>query len=168
MTLTPDEVRRHGLEARRGRYAKAEVDDLLEEVFARYDVLWRERERFRTRAEALEAEIARFRELEQALRDGIVTGQRAAGEVVHDAERERDRIIEAARLEAVDVTRAGRDEVARLQADIERLRTLDAELESNYRAFLYAALRVLEHREPAAATSHEAPPPALTETAEIS
>jgi cell division septum initiation protein DivIVA len=168
MVLTPNEVRAHGLEPHRGRYAKAEVDFLLEELFARYELLWNERERFRTRVEALEAEVAGFRELEQALRDGIVTGQRAAGEVVHDAERERDRILEAARLEADEAARAGRDEVARLQADIERLRTLDAELESNYRAFLYAALRVLEHREPAPATGQEAPPPALTETAKIS
>lgn len=168
MALTPDEFRHHGLEARRGRYAKAEVDYLLEEVFARYELLWNERESFRARAEALEAEIAGFRELEQALRDGILTGQRAAGEVVHEAERERERIVEAARLEADEATRAGRDEVARLQADIERLRTLDAELESNYRAFLYAALRVLEHREPAPASSHESPPAALTQAAEIS
>jgi cell division septum initiation protein DivIVA len=168
MALTPEEFRHHGLEARRGRYAKAEVDYLLEEVFTRYDMLWREREHFRTRAEALETEIAGFRELEQALRDGILTGQRAAGEVVQDAERERDRILERARLEAEDLARSGREEVATLQVDIERLRALDSELESNYRAFLYAALRVLEHREPAPASSQDAPPSALTQAAEIS
>jgi cell division initiation protein len=148
MSLSPDEVRRHGLEARRGRYAKPAVDRLLEEIFASYEELWRERDELSARAQGLQQELASFRELESALRDSIVTGQRAAGEVVQEARRERERIIETARIEAEDIIRSARAEKERLTHEVERLRTLDSELEANYRAFLLAALNVLEDRPP--------------------
>jgi len=160
MALTPDEIRAYALQARRGRYAKVEVDHLLHELFANYDVLWSERTEIGSRVAALEAELGGFRAMEQELRDGILTGQRAAAEVVREAERERERILETARTQGEDLSRAAHEERGALEEDVERLRTLDSELESNYRAFLYAALHVLENREsPPAGAPSEPPQP---------
>ena len=150
MALSPRELRTHGLEARRDRYPKQDVDRLLETIVASYERVWAERDELRAELDTVKEELERFRQLERALKDSILTGQRAADAVRAEAELEGERILEAARLESAEITRAAREEKQALEAEVERLRRLESELEGNYRAFLLAALSVLED-EPGAA-----------------
>src|ERR671934_234853 len=146
MFVTPEEARWNGLRVHRGRYDKGEVDRLLDEIVSSYELVWRERDALRERIYQLDEQLDDFRSLERDLRDGILTAQRAAGQLREEAEQERQRLLESARNEAEALGRAALDERTRLVEEVRRLEALEAELQSNFRAFLLAALDLLENR----------------------
>ncbi len=154
----------HELEAHRDRYPKQNVDRVLETIIGSYETVWAERDALRTQLDALKEELDKFRQLERALRDGIVTGQRAATQVREEAERERERILAAAGVEREAIVRAARDERQALGTEVDRLRGLQSELENNYRAFLLAALSVFENKPLGTDVQRDGPPQASATT----
>ena len=143
------------LTPRRGRYDKAEVDRVLADMVVGYEQLGLERDDLRAQIEALEDELARFRELDRALRDSLLAGQQTATKVIREAEARAKQIIEeadaegehyvrSAKAESEEITRTAIAERDRIQQEVERLTSAEAQLHANYRAFLLAALNVLE------------------------
>ena len=150
MFLSPSDAREVVLPVRRGRYDQAQVDRILDEIVSSYEHVWDEREGLRARVQKLELEFQTIRELERDLRDGLVTAHRAAANVRAEAENERRRLLEEAQRAAEQIRRERQAEVMQLQAEIERLEALEAELQSNFRALLLAALDLLENGSSAA------------------
>jgi cell division initiation protein len=147
---------------KRGRgYARQDVDDLLSTVIGSYEQIWAERDRLHSRVRELEASLAGYREYETLLRDSVLTGQKAAEELRLDAQRKHDEVVEEARREAERILESGREECAKLQSEIDRLRRVERDVQAGYRAFLVAALEVLEG---AAKGGEEAPLGQLPET----
>ncbi len=157
MAAGEQDGKREQLQARRGRYAQADVDRVLSTMVSENARLEGEREELRERVAALEAELAEFRDIEQALLDSVVTGQRAAADVLADAEKEKELIVEAARDAAERIAQEARTERARVIEEIERLRRGASELVHSYRAFVPAALRVLDAMESVAPRPQGAP-----------
>jgi cell division initiation protein len=144
MSLTPVEIRH--VQLRRGLfgYEPQAVDRLLEEIAASFETVWRERADLRDEVEDLEAELTRHREIEGALRSTLLSAERLADDVRAQAHREAEVIIGEARARARDVTGGAEIERERIAADVRRLRTLQADLRAEYRAFLHAALERLD------------------------
>jgi cell division initiation protein len=144
MSLTPVEIRHMRLGRRPLGYDRDAADQLLEEIASSFEDVWRERADLRDEMERLESELTHQREIEEALRNTLVSAERMADELRARAHQEADLIVAEARLKAREITGSAESERERVQGEIRRLQTVESEVRSDYRAFLLAALDRLE------------------------
>jgi cell division initiation protein len=125
MTLTPVEIR-HLKPAKSmfGGYRRSVVEELLDEIAASFEDVWRERADLHDKVEQLEADLVRFRELEALLRTTLVSAERAAVTLKDQAQKEADLIVEEARNEARAITRTARADHDRLLVEIRRVKAI--------------------------------------------
>ena len=124
MALTPVEIR-HLKPPRttfRG-YRRAATDNLLEEIAASFEDVWRERADLADKVETLEADLVRFRELESLLRTTLVSAEHASGEMRDQARRQAGLILSEAHAEARAIQRNALAENERLTHESRRLRS---------------------------------------------
>jgi cell division initiation protein len=128
MIITPVEIRH--VKLRRGvlGYRRRATDELLEQIVESYEEAWRGRAEREDQVERLEAELARFRELENLLRDTMMSAERAAETLRSDARREYELTLQEARLKAREVVEHAEAEAERMHAEVRRLRTAKSEL----------------------------------------
>jgi cell division initiation protein len=144
MSLTPVEIRHVKLGRSLFGYDRGTTDDLLSDVIASFEQVWRERADLRDEMESLEADLARQKEIEGALRNTLISAERMADDVRTQARREADVIIAEARASARDIVSGAESERERIHNEIRRLRTLEVDVRAEYRAFLMSALDRLE------------------------
>jgi cell division initiation protein len=144
MSLTPVELRHVRLPRRPLGYSRREVRDLIDATVASFEDVWRDRADLRDEVERLEAEVARYKELDVLLRNALVSAEKAADELRAQAGREADGILEEARLRAREIAAEGEAERERVVAEIRRLKAIEAETRTGYRVFLATALDRLE------------------------
>jgi cell division initiation protein len=145
MALTPVEIR-HMTPPRttfRG-YKTAPTDKLLEEIAASFEDVWRERADLADKVEQLEADLVRFRELENLLRTTLVSAEHASAQMRDQARRQAELILGEAHAEARAVQRRAIAENARLAKESRRLR-----------AQLTEALAALDEEKPPTAEEQE-------------
>jgi cell division initiation protein len=125
MTLTPVEIR-HVKPAGSlvGGYRRTAVDELLDEIAASFEDVWRERADLADKVEQLDADLVRYRELEGLLRTTLVSAEKAAVTLKEQARKEADLTLEEARIEARSITRNARAEHDRLLTEVRRFRSL--------------------------------------------
>jgi cell division initiation protein len=138
------EIRHLRLGRRLLGYDRRATDRLLEDVAASFEDVWRERADLRDELERLEGELQRHREVEEALRNTLLSAERMADELRAQAHREADVIVAEARGKAREVSAEGEAERERIHTEIRRLRSLESDVRADYRAFLLTALDRLE------------------------
>ena len=116
MAYTPVELRHVRLERAAFGYRRQAVDRLLQEVADSFEQVWRERAELVDRAEHLETDLARYRDLESLLRTTMISAERAAQELKEHARREADLIVGEAHAEARALKREALAELERLAA----------------------------------------------------
>jgi cell division initiation protein len=125
MTLTPVEIRHVKLGGRfAGGYKKTAVDELLDEIAASFEDVWRERADLADKVEQLESDLVRYREIEVLLRTTLVSAEKASVTLKEQARKEADLIVEEARTEARSITRRARSDHDRLLGEVRRMRSL--------------------------------------------
>jgi len=144
MSMTPVEIRHVSLRRRPLGYDRGATDQLLTDIAASFEHVWRERADLRDELEELESELARQKELEQALRNTLLSAERMADDVRAHARREADVIVAEARAAARDIASSAESERERIHTEIRRLRDVETGVRADYRAFLLAALDRLE------------------------
>ena len=122
MALTPVEIRHVTLGRGLIGYQRAQTDQLLAEIAASFEDVWRERADLADEVEQLEADLVRYKELEALLRTTLVSAERASAELKEQARREADLVLGEARAEARRVQREAAAENERLTAESRRLR----------------------------------------------
>src|SRR5919108_284085 len=125
MTLTPVEIRH--LKPKRaffGGYAREAVDRLLDEIVASFEDVWRERADMADKAEQLDNDLVRYREIEALLRTTLVSAEKASVTLKEQARKEAELIIEEARAEARSITRHARSDHDRLLDEVRRMRSI--------------------------------------------
>jgi cell division initiation protein len=125
MTLTPVEIR-HAKPSKSliGGYDREEIDDLLGEIVASFEDVWRERADLADKVDQLENDLVRYREIEGLLRTTLVSAEKAAVTLKEQARKEAELIIEEARSEARSITRVARADHDRLLGEVRRMRSL--------------------------------------------
>ena len=125
MTLTPVEIR-HLKPSKTlvGGYDRDTVDELLDEIVASFEDVWRERADLADKVEQLENDLIRYREIEGLLRTTLVSAEKAAVTLKEQARKEAELIIEEARSEARSITRHARADHDRLLGEVRRMRSL--------------------------------------------
>jgi cell division initiation protein len=140
MAITPVEIRHVRLKrAPLGGYRRESTERFLLEIADSFEDVWRERADFSDRIEQLEAELLRHRELENLLRQTLVSAERTSAELRDGAQKQAALIVEEAHASAREIVRAARAERERLAATSARIR-----------AQLEGALDVLDEHDPAA------------------
>ncbi len=144
MSLTPVEIRHVRLRRRPLGYDRGSTDRLLADVAASFEDVWRERADLRDEVERLASELHRQREVEEALRNTLLSAERLADELRARAHREADLIVEEARAKAREITGGAEAEREGIRNEIRRLRSVETQVRTDYRAFLVTALDRLE------------------------
>jgi cell division initiation protein len=124
MGLTPVEIRHVRL--RRGLlgYRRRAVDDLLDDVVASFEDVWRERADLADRVEQLEGEVGRHRELESLLRATMMSAEQAANDFREQARREAELIVNEAHSTGRSIMRRAAEERERLVVEAQRVRAI--------------------------------------------
>jgi cell division initiation protein len=152
MSMTPVEIRHVKLGRRLLGYDRKAADRLLDDVIRSFEDVWRDRADLREEIERLETELAHYKDLEALLKSTLVSAERAADELRVQARREGDVLVEEARVKARELVDAAEREREQVRTEVRRLKALETEMRSGYRAFLLAALERVdgENGEPGA------------------
>ncbi len=123
MALTPVEIR-HMRPPRTllGGYRRDPTERLFDEIVASFEDVWRERADLADIVEQLQADLVRFRELENLLRTTLVSAEQAAEQLKEHARREAELILTEAQAEARETQRRAVSENERLTTASRRLR----------------------------------------------
>jgi cell division initiation protein len=124
MGLTPVEIRHLRFGRRLLGYGRRTVDETLEEIVDSFENVWRDRADLADRVEELEGSLVRYRELEELLRQTLVSAERSAHELKSQAAREAELIVQEAHAEARSVVRTATAERERLLGEANRVRAL--------------------------------------------
>ena len=124
--LTPQEVSTHAFsKAVMGGYNMAMVDEFLDELTDDYTALYKENAALKAKLKVLVEKVEDYRATEDSMRATLLTAQKMADSIVHEAEAKRDEILAQAESSAREKIGQLRQEV---EAAEERLRQGQQEL----------------------------------------
>jgi cell division initiation protein len=162
MAISPVELRHERPGMGLFGYRRSHVDSLLDEATAAYESVWRERADLDDRVHALEQELDRHRETEAAMREALVSAEKAAEERRTQAAREAELTVREAETRAREILHGAYAERERVRQETDRLRHEEAEFRMRLRALLGATLQTLrDHEERLAGDGgqlHDTPP----------
>ena len=99
--LTPQEVSTHAFtKAPLGGYNMAMVDEFLDELTDDYTALYKENAALKAKLKVLVEKVEEYRSTEDAMRATLLTAQKMADSIVHEAEAKRDEILAQAQSDA--------------------------------------------------------------------
>jgi cell division initiation protein len=124
MALTPVEIRHIKLGRKLFGYDREVVDDLLEDIVASFEQVWRERADLADKIERVEEDLVRYRELETLLRTTLVSAERASQELKEQARRETRVLLDEAHAEARRIRRDALSDLERMRSESQRIRAL--------------------------------------------
>jgi cell division septum initiation protein DivIVA len=105
-----------------GGYRRDPTERLFDEIVASFEDVWRERADLADKVEQLQAELVRFRELENLLRTTLVSAEQASEQLRETARREAELILTEAQAEARELQRRAVIDNERLVTATRRLR----------------------------------------------
>lgn len=151
--LTPLDIRRYDFGSALRGYDKTRVDQFRDQVANEVERLGRQAQELEAKARAFHEQLRAFRERDKAINEALISAQQLRGEVREQAEREAQLILREARAEAERLLVDHRQQVARVEADLELL-------VRQRRAYL-AQFRAMIERQLAEVTAAEASPNSL-------
>lgn len=99
--LTPQEVSTHAFaKAVMGGYNMAMVDEFLDELTDDYTALYKENAALKAKMKVLVEKVEDYRATEDSMRATLLTAQKMADSIVHEAEAKRDEVLAQAEAEA--------------------------------------------------------------------
>ena len=163
--LTPQEVSTHAFsKAVMGGYNMAMVDEFLDELTDDYTALYKENAALKAKLKVLVEKVEDYRATEDSMRATLLTAQKMADSIVHEAEAKRDEILAQAETSAREKIGQLRQEV---EASEERLRQGQMDLAKFISAARELCDRELKFLEQLPTLPVEAEiPPSQPETAE--
>ena len=124
--LTPQEVSTHAFaKAVMGGYNMAMVDEFLDELTDDYTALYKENAALKAKMKVLVEKVEEYRSTEDAMRATLLTAQKMADSIVHEAEAKRDQILAQAESGAQEKIENYRRELSEAE---ERMRQGQLEL----------------------------------------
>jgi len=122
MALTPVEIRHFSPPMGFMGYKRGHTDRLFAEIATSFEDVWRERADLADKVDQLEADIARYKEIESLLRETLISAERAASQLKEQARKEAELILAEAHAEARKVQHDARTENERLVVDSRRIK----------------------------------------------
>mgnify|MGYP000421225254 FL=1 len=111
--LTPQEVSTHAFsKAVMGGYNMAMVDEFLDELTDDYTALYKENAALKAKLKVLVEKVEDYRATEDSMRATLLTAQKMADSIVHEAEAKRDEIL-------VQAESSAREKIGQLRQEVE-------------------------------------------------
>lgn len=99
--LTPQEVSTHAFTKQvMGGYSMAMVDEFLDELTDDYTALYKENAALKAKLKVLVEKVEDYRATEDSMRATLLTAQKMADSIVHEAEEKRDAVLAQAEQDA--------------------------------------------------------------------
>ena len=95
-------------------YSEDEVDAFLDKVAQEFENLIRENQELKEKVTQTEQSVARYREIEEAIKNALVMAQKNTDELRQNAEKEARLLLDRSRIEADQLTREAEREAAGL------------------------------------------------------
>jgi cell division initiation protein len=155
MDLTPLDVRKKKGDFRRVMrgYEAEEVDNFLDQVAERMEVLVRENSALRERTSQLAESLNSFKGREQAMNDALVTAQQLREEIRSQSQKDADLTVREARSEGERLIFEAKKAVEIEREALHRVRSHRSRFLRSYRAFLEGQLVEIRQEEEGAARS---------------
>lgn len=151
--LTPLDIRRYDFGSALRGYDKTRVDQFREQVANEVERLVRQTQELETKARGFHEQLRAFRERDKAINEALVSAQQLRAEVREQADREAQLILREARAEAERMLADQRQQISRVEADLEVM--------IRQRRSYLAQFRAMVERQLAEVTAAEAAPSSL-------
>lgn len=151
--LTPLDIRRYDFGSALRGYDKTRVDQFREQVANEVERLVRQTQELESKARGFHEQLRSFRDRDKAINEALVSAQQLRAEVREQAEREAQLILREARAEAERMLADQRQQISRIEADLE--------LMIRQRRSYLAQFRAMVERQLAEVTAAEAAPSSL-------
>ena len=136
--LTPQEVSTHAFsKAVMGGYNMAMVDEFLDELTDDYTALYKENAALKAKLKVLVEKVEDYRATEDSMRATLLTAQKMADSIVHEAEAKRDEMLAQAES-------AARERIGQLQQEVEAAETRMRQGQRDLQDFIAACRDVCE------------------------
>ena len=163
--LTPQEVSTHSFtKAVMGGYNMAMVDEFLDELTDDYTALYKENAALKAKMKVLVEKVEDYRATEDSMRATLLTAQKMADSIVHEAEAKRDELMARAESDARERIGQLRREIEETEARLRKGQQDLAQFIASSREVCSRELQLLEQL-PEAAVETPAPAPAPVEEA---
>jgi DivIVA domain-containing protein len=151
--LTPLDIRRYDFGSALRGYDKTRVDQFREQVANEVERLVRQAQELEAKARGFHEQLRAFRERDKAINEALISAQQLRAEVREQADREAQLILREARAESERMLSDQKQQMVRVEADLEVL-------VRQRRAYL-AQLRAMIERQLAEVEAAEASPASL-------
>ncbi len=144
MNRTPLEIQSREFSRRFRGYDIYEVREFLSQLADEWANLIEEKERLETKVVDLEGQLEYYRNIESLLRETLLSTQQAMNELRRATEEERKSIINEAQNSAREIVRKAEEEKAKIEIEIEKLKSLYNEFKARFMGILESYRKMLE------------------------
>lgn len=146
MAITPEDIHNVKFKNKVRGYNEIEVDEYLDQVAISMQALIDENQEYQKKLAMAQEQLAYLKNLEQTLRDTLITAQRSADETTRAAQRKSESIVKTAEEQAEAIKKKARDEAAAVTRNLDMLREQAQTYARQFRSLMNAQLRLLaEH-----------------------
>jgi len=154
MAISPAELRHQRPARRLLGYRCAEVDQIMMDATHAFETVWSDRADLEDRVHELEMRLNEVTDTESALRDALVTAQRASDEMRVQASREAETTVREAETRAREIVHKAYAERETVRREVEGLRAEEQRFRARLRSLLGTTLQtVRDHEEQLARTA---------------
>lgn len=121
MKLTPIDIKKQVFKRILRGYDPAEVDAFLETLSRHWEELLDQNDVLKRRAQELEMEIQKFKQVENMLHQTLAQAQKSSTDVVENAKREAELIRQEAQMKASQMIDEAQNQAVTIKGDIHRL-----------------------------------------------
>lgn len=121
-----------------------EVLNYLQAVADQLETLTKERNDLREKLREKEIQIGEYKERDQLLKNTLMTAAQMSEKIKEDAERKADLIIQEAHMKGEEIQRAANDALRKTYMDINELKALRMQFETNMKALAHAHVALLD------------------------
>lgn len=143
MRLTPLDIRKQEFTRAFRGYEAEEVQAFLQMVSTQWQEVLDEQRRFEERLRAMEAKLAHYEKVEEALQEALQTARESTRKTLENAERKAQLIVEEAEARAVEIKRGAEQERYQLKREASKLTSRRNEIAARLRAFLMSEMELL-------------------------
>jgi cell division initiation protein len=144
VNVTPIDMRQARFGSAMRGFDKTEVTAFLEEAASDYEQALRENDRLRQQIVALEASLSQYRELEGGLKSTLVSAQKVADDMRHNAQQEAIRLVSEAQTRVELMMQKAQARVEEAGREIDSLKLKRREVQTNIEACVSSLQNTLD------------------------
>ncbi|NLJ41631.1 MAG: DivIVA domain-containing protein [Clostridiales bacterium] len=148
MALTPMDIYNKEFSKSFRGYNDDEVDQFLDEIVEDFERLYKENIELKDRLGMLEDQISNYKTMENALKETLVTAQKAASDVSESAQRKSDLIISEASTKANRIIEDANNRVIEIRKEFSDYNKQVQVFKSRFKSLLETQLELLQQEIP--------------------